>query len=260
MRKFFIILTLISLSLSCHFLPSLAPDTGSSTRTDACLKKDPTAKPIITLEGLYEEYFGVSESPNGIAGYLNAGAAASDLENRLVGIQTDSNEKVKAQVIVDDVTGDSIVDVIVSLALPTAPGYGDAILAIYTCQDGQYLRHSIFGRTGAGSRSEGLFDGGGAHLVTVEDLNSDGISEIVFFVASLGELYIAGWDGEDFISLVQYSDELGNMQTYIPAQEGEGSIELKDMNNDGNLDVVVTNPASSEIWIWEETHFQLVEE
>ena len=84
------------------------------------------------------------------------------MEGQLTGIQTGSSDGIKAQVIEKDLTGDGCADVLVSLALPSVPGYGDAILAVYVCQGSQYLRHSLFGRVGAGGRGEGLYEGGGA--------------------------------------------------------------------------------------------------
>lgn len=275
MRKLITLLALGSLSLSCRFLVPAPPEntspepetaqspaSGRQTPTptpvsdnEPCFTgSSPDATPAITLEGIYKEYNGSPNASSGITAYLNARGEINRLQTQLTETQTDSGEKIKTQVIDQDVTGDSIPDVIVSLALPSVPGYGDTILAVYACEGGQYWRHGIFGRTGAGGRGEGLYNSGGARIEDIQDLNSDDVREIVFFVPSLGELYIAGWDGADFASLVQNVDELGNQQNYIPAQEG--FFEIRDVNNDGNLEIVVTDPAASEVWAWDGATFQ----
>ncbi len=254
MRGYFSILLLLSLSMSCRDLSFLVPDTDPTADDGLCVEGNPSAAPVITSDGLYAEFSGETGTANGITSYLNAGGGIEQLQEELAGIRTSSSDRIKAQVMTLDVTGDSIPDVTISLVLPTMPGYGDAILATFACQDHQYVRHGLFGRTGAGSRGEDLYDSGGARIQQIRDLNSDGIPEILFHVASLGELHIVEWDGRGFASLVQYSDGMGNSQTYIPAREG--SFTLEDRNNDGTLEIVVTDSSALKVWMWDGNHFQ----
>lgn len=254
MRKIFIILALTSLSLSCSIYSSLFSNTDSSKQDQLCVPHNSGLKPLITLDGIYGEYSTNGDAQGSITNYLNAGATVDDLENYLSEKVVNSDQKIKTQVVTQDLTRDSIADIIVSLTLPAIPDYGDSIVAVFACEDGRYIRHNLFGRTGAGSRGENLYNSGGANIEKIQDLNSDGTPEIIFFISSLGELYIAEWDGRGFISLIQYSDELENMQTYISVQEG--SFEFKDTNNDGNLEIVVTNRNSTDVWIWNGEYFQ----
>jgi hypothetical protein len=186
---------------------------------------------------------------------LNAGGEVDRLQAQLTGLQTGSPQKVKVQVLAHDVTGDSCADVVVSLALPSVPGYGDAILAVYTCQGTGYIRHNLFGRVGAGSRGIGLYEGGGARLQAIQDLNADDVPEIPFYVASLGELYIANWDGKEFTSLIEWVDELGNPSNFIPVRGG--AFEFVDLQGDGVLEVVLTDPPNE--WRWDGALFQPAE-
>jgi hypothetical protein len=252
MRKIFTILLLISLSLSCRLFSPPEPAIEMPAQTGPGATSEPAIPAALTLEGLYAEYAGDSDAASGISAYLNAGGAVEPLEGLLTGIQTGSSEKIKAQVIEKDLTGDGCADVLVGLALPSVPGYGDAILAVYACQGDRYLRHGIFGRVGAGGRGEGLYDGGGARVLEVSDLNADGVPEIPFFVASLGELYIAAWNGAEFSSLVEGYGELGESQSYIPAREG--AFEITDVDDDGKLEVVLSDPPG--LWRWDGTLFQ----
>jgi hypothetical protein len=251
-RKIFGILIMIYLSLSCRLFSPPMPVVEPPLQTGPAATSEPAAPDAITLEGLYAEYAGDSEAAKGLGAYLNAGGAVAPLEGLLNGIQTGSAERVKAQVIERDLTGDGCADVLVSLALPSVPGYGDAILAVYVCQGERYLRHGLFGRVGAGGRGEGLYEGGGASIELVEDLNADGVPEIAFFVASLGELYLAEWDGAGFSSLVERVDELGFPSSYIPAQEG--AFEFTDVDDDGTLEVLLTDPPG--LWRWDGSLYQ----
>lgn len=249
---FLIMVFLVCLSLGCGLFSFLEPAKKTAVPAEPGVTSEPGNVPAITLEGLYAEYAGEPQDMGGIGAYLNAGGAVERLQTLLTGIQTGTTEKIKAQILARDLTGDGCVDVIVSLALPTIPGYGDAIVAVYTCQGDQYVRHNLFGRVGAGSRGEGLFDGGGARIETVQDLNANGLPEILFFVPSLSELYIAAWDGAGFSSLVGWVDELGNPQSSIPAREG--AFEIMDLDQDGVLEVMVTDPPS--LWRWDGALFQ----
>jgi hypothetical protein len=252
MRKVFTILALVSLSLSCRLFSPQVPEIDAPIQVEPGGTSKPETDIVITLDGLYADYSGETQSAGSISAYLNAGGEIDRLKGQIAGIQTGSAEQITAQVLEQDVTGDGCTDVIVSLALPTLPGYGDAILAVYACQGDRYVRHSLFGRVGAGSRGEGLYDGGGARIVQVQDLNADSVPEILFFVASLGELYIAAWNGTEFSSLVEGYDELGNPQSYIPAREG--TFAIRDVDDDGMLEVVLTDPPG--LWRWDGALFQ----
>ena len=238
-----------SLLLACGlFSPGAATSTPPANAPQADLPEGRTgATPELTLSGLYEEYAGTTYAQGGISAYLQAGGETGRLQERLTAIDTGSGEQVMADVVIGDLTGDGCEDVLVSLALPSVPGYGDAILAAYICQEDGYVRHNLFGRVGAGSRGEGLYEGGGARIEGVMDLNADGLPEVLFYVASLHELYIAGWDGRGFTSLVDHVDELGNPQGYIPAREG--AFEIQDLDDDGVFEVVLSDPPA--VWRWD---------
>jgi hypothetical protein len=256
MRRTGAILALLSLTLACRLFSPVEPENATPAQPDTGGTSQPAAAPSLTIEGLYAEYSGEVDTGGGISSYLNAGGAVDQLESQLANTQTGSTEMIKTQVLAQDVTGDGCEDVIVSLALPSVPGYGDAILAAYTCQGDRYVRHNLFGRVGAGSRGEGLYDGGGAHIEGVKDLNADGLPEIPFYVASLSELYIAEWNGTEFVSLIECVDELGNPQGYIPAREG--AFEIKDLDEDGVLEIVLSDPPG--VWRWDGSLFQPVDE
>ncbi len=247
------LLALVSLILSCRLFSPPGPVVETPAQNEPGVTREPAAPDAITLEGLYAEFGGDSDAANGISAYLNAGGAVAPLEGLLTKIRTGSNDVIKAQVIEKELTGDDCADVLVSLALPSVPGYGDAILAAYVCQDDRYLRQGLFERVGAGLRGEGLYEGGGASIELVEDLNADDVPEIVFFAASLGELYIAEWDGTEFSSLVNWQDELGDPHSYIPAREG--AFELRNTDEGGVMEVVVTDPPG--LWRWDGNLFQL---
>ena len=250
--KLIIVALMAGLSLGCSLFSFLIPAKDTPEPVEPAGTSAPVNAPAITLEGLYAEYAGEPQASGGIGAYLNAGGEVERLQALLSGIETGAAEKIKAQVLSQDLTGDGCADVVVSVALPSVPGYGDAILAAYTCQGEQYARHNLFGRVGAGSRGEGLYDGGGARIELVQDLNADGLPEILFFVPSLRELYIAEWDGAGFSSLVDWVDELGSPQKSIPAKEG--TFEVKDLDQDGVLEVVVTDPPG--LWRWDGAHYQ----
>jgi hypothetical protein len=252
MRKLFTILLLVSLTLGCRLFSPPEPAIEIPAQTGPGATSEPAATDAITLEGLYAEYTGDAQVAGGISAYLNGGGAVAPLEGLLTGIQTGSAERIKAQVIEKDLTGDDCVDVLVSMALPSVPGYGDALLAAYVCQGDRYMRRGLFSRVGAGGRGEGLYEGGGARVLEVRDLTGDGVPEIPFFVASLGELYIDAWNGSEFSSLVEGYGELGEPQSYIPAQEG--AFEITDVDDDGTLEVVLTDPP--DLWRWDGTLFQ----
>lgn len=246
------ILALLSVTLACRLLSPSEPESASPAQPGNGETSQPAGALSLTIGGLYAEYSGESGAAGGINAYLNAGGAVDRLESRLTDIETGSTEAVKAQVLTRDVTGDGREDVLVGLALPSVPGYGDAILAAYLPQGQAYVRHNLFARVGAGSRGEGLYESGGARILPIQDLNADDLPEIPFYVASLGELYIASWDGAEFASLVDHVDELGNPQSYIPAREG--AFEIRDLEADGVLEVVVTDPPG--LWRWDGGQYQ----
>lgn len=242
--------------LACQLFSPPEPESVIPPQPETGRTSQPAVAPSITIDGLYAEYSGDAGAAGGVSAYLNAGGAVDQLESQLANIQTGSTEMIKAQVIAQDVTGDGCGDVLVSLALPSVPGYGDAILATYNCQGDRYVRHNLFGRVGAGSRGEGLYDGGGAHIEGVKDLNADGLPEIPFYVASLSELYIVEWNGTEFASLIDHVDELGNPQGYIPAREG--AFEIQDLDDDGVFEVVLNDPPV--VWRWDGSLFQPADE
>ena len=256
MRTTGAILAFMIVTLGCRLLSPSEPAVEMPGQPEPGITSVMETGSVITLDGLYAEYSGEAGAAGGINAYLNAGGAIDRLENQLTDVRTGSTEAIKAQVLAQDLTGDGCEDVVVSLALPSVPGCGDAILAAYTCQGDRYARHNLFGRVGAGSRGEGLYEGGGARLQTVQDLNADGLPEIPFYVASLGELYIARWNGEGFASLIDYVDELGNPQSYIPARKG--AFEIVDLDDDGVLEVILTDPSG--VWRWDGALFQPVDE
>lgn len=204
----------------------------------------------IFIEGFYYEgeLEGEDPDPNiGVLGYLNSSGSSAGL-----GI---------------------IPDVIVSIAIPTLAqgGYGDAFLTVYICDQASYKSNVVFVRAGAGDRAEGLYAGGGALIHSVRDMNANGVSDIVFSVPSLGELYVVEWNGDHFGVLIKNFDEDLLLDfSYINIYNGNFVVRNTD-GNDGS-EILITyrlvprdertancGPEGNrtETWAWEGYHFTL---
>lgn len=88
-----------------------------------------------------------------------------------------------SQVIAQDVTGDAIPEIFVAITdAIVSVNYGESHLIMFQCVDNTYQETILFRRAGAGSRAEGLYTGGGVHILSIADLNSDDTMDLVFEV------------------------------------------------------------------------------
>jgi len=154
------------------------------------------------------------ENREEILQYLNVGGGLKEAAERLLTVYGDP-------AIVEDVTGDNIPE-LVFVDYTKEPK-----LHVFSCHNGQYqdILPDI---------SDGLTGYSTAISATVNDLNQNGISDILLKTncsRGLGctSLFILEWDGTEFINLIK------------PREIFEGTAErnIEDINNDGTLEVIV---------------------
>ena len=192
--------------------PTAAPPSGPDP---VCVP--PQGFPPLEAES-YQLY------PQAIADFLNAGGPVSLLSVALRenGFSNTPNPAIEAEL-----NGDGKQDVVVSV---TDPNYfGDpaaGALLIYTCEDGQFiLRHVELSAEHAGAPA----------LLLVQDLNADGLTEIVFSSPTCGahscfeDAAIWSWDGAGFVNrLGMPTNDLPfpNMQVTDYDQDGIYNLEV----------------------------------
>jgi hypothetical protein len=246
--------------------PGLLPDpaAGNAGSLSECAQTG-EASPLVKTDLLRPDF------DEKIAAYLNAGGDDEALESILTGfshaeLEPDSPEPVLAEVTSADVTGNALADVLVGITIPYGNGFGESTFSIYHCQNGQYIPQVLFSRRGAGSRAEGLYTGGGAMVLLIQDLNQNAVAEVIFSVNWPGyaEVYVAEWSGEEFISLIpRYQSPLLDWLTSIPINPDQDTLQLEDVTGDGLLDIIITGPRQcaeastctpsgtrTEIWSW----------
>jgi hypothetical protein len=204
--------------------------------------------------------------------FLMEGGTATELEDILSSVCGSvwnlAPEPVFAQVWEADLNLDERLDRIVSLTLPYGDGMGEAHVFVYTYGGGGLGYHLLFRRAGAGSRAEGLYAGGGASLLLVEDLNHNSYPEIVFEVRweLQSELYVYELVGIDFKPLIEEYSEI-EMTTQHHLTFHEGFVEIMDVEGDGAKEILWNIPLQgpdlfigeipirSEIWAWDAALF-----
>ncbi|MBC8507022.1 MAG: hypothetical protein ISR58_09445 [Anaerolineales bacterium] len=237
--------------------PTITPTHGpTSTPTiefvavgEVCLPED--ASVTIDSDVLMDPDFDLT-----IAEYLSAGGNVNELEKSFA-LQISSGEKSRVRVIPYDITGDGILDVLMTLTIPYGNGLGESHVLAFRCVGGGYESDIFFRRAGAGERAEGLFTGGGAVIKSLADINKNGIDDILFEVNWPGyqEYYLLAWDGAEFKSLIYYVDILG-MEKYR-LEVADGNIQIMDINEDGIFELEVTGidfntgNMATVIWRWD---------
>ncbi len=221
--------------------PTLGPPTTRTPAPPAVCPEPGIAQPIES------ETMILPELETQILAYLNARGSADGLEANLETLSgtlmADAPaEPFLASVVTQDVTGDTTPDVILGLTLPYGYGYGAAAIYFFYCQEGQYVSVPWFIREGAGDRAEGLYSGGGARIMAVQDMNLNGVPEIVMAVywTDQKEFYIAEWDGAKFASLIRRLDpvlleEFANLTVY------DGDVTIADVDRDGTFELVANH-------------------
>ena len=221
--------------------------------------------PEDTAPSITDEIFKQPDFENTIAKFLNDGGSPKAL-----GYQLNPEEAVTEpnliQVIRPDIDSDGIADVLVTITLHHFDGYGETHVLAYVCRDGQYENRVLFRRAGAGSRAEGLYAGGGAKIESLDDLNQDGTIEILFSVNWPGyaEYYLVTWANEQFTSLIEYIDILGNLRYSLDVEPG--NVKVDDVDSDGIYELVVTAMnyqtmlEETNNWFWDGKKYSLPNE
>jgi hypothetical protein len=197
-----------------------------------------------------EDVFGRPDFESDIEAYLNAGGAISDLPQVLV--PTDVDRAIRLQIVSQDITGSGVPDLFIGVTLPYGNGDGETHLLFFACVEEQYEGEILFRRAGAGSRSEGLYEGGGVNVKSVGDINGNGRGDVLLSVnwPGYGEHYLLEWEGNQFVSLIEYKGLLGESRVWIETH-GEG-IDISDVDGDGILEIVVGEEGAGQaIWRWD---------
>ena len=263
------------------------PETAGANSTSTSSLTTPTLGPLVTRTPApsaacpargsppavsFEELSGAGpdEPEQPILKYLNGGGAPGDLAAMLTGLRAppgldegEGGEPVLAQVVTQDVTGDTTPDVLVTFTVPYGRGYGATSALIAVCNQERYEMYVMFRRAGAGSRAEGLYTGGGAGILAVEDVNQDAVPEVVLQVlwTDQAEFYVYEWNGSGFDNLIRRYDDIMLMEFYNLIVY-RGDVQVQDATGDGVPDLVLTDrlppdyPLAfperdrTEIWSW----------
>jgi hypothetical protein len=216
-----------------------------------CVKLDET----VTAPG---ELFRQPGFETEIEAYLNAGGSIDGLPGAFV--STDVEQAIQLQIVGQDVTGSGIPDVLIGVTIPYGGGDGETHLLFFRCAEGRYQGEILFRRAGAGSRMEGLYEGGGVEINSVGDVNGNERGGVFFSVnwPGYGEHYLLEWERDRFISLFEYRGLLGEDRRWIETRGEE--VEVFDTDGDGVYEIVV-NPGDDDvggeriIWRWDGEHY-----
>ena len=102
---------------------------------------------------------------------------------------------------------------------------------------------------------EGLYAGGGAVVENVGDWNGNGKGEVLFSVnwPGYGEYFLVEWDGEKFVSLIEYRNRLGATCYWIEVFGQE--VEIVDIDGDGYDEIMagyaMLNSDGSVRWVYQ---------
>jgi hypothetical protein len=174
----------------------------------ACPKEDPEI--VTDFSGPY--IYGSGE----ILTYLNSGGALAQLATSLSGPKLDSSW---GKII--DLTGDGLTEIVYR---------GLVRYDILGCKDGKY--QNLF---------EFATNDFSVDLKDVLDLNKDGIPELIFYSFSrygFAEVYIVGWDGNSFRSLIDVGIDT-TTDAVLDSVSATAYHKLMDTNGDGLKEIVV---------------------
>lgn len=212
-----------------------------------CVELDDT----VTVPG---EVFRQPDFEAEVEAYLNAGGSISGLPSALA--STDVDRAIRIQMVSQDVTGSGVPDLLIGMTLPYISGDGETHLLFFTCVGEQYEGEVLFRRAGAGSRMEGLYEGGGVEVEAVRDMNGNGRTEVFFSVnwPGYGEHYLLEWEGRQFVSLIEYQGMLGENRNWIETHGEE--VGIVDVDGDGVYEIVVDEEGDQAgggqtIWRWD---------
>ena len=234
-------------------IPTLALGTPvTHTPAPAAVCPEPSDA-TFTIEPLspYQEDYAVQ-----ILDYLNTHGSANDLEsalNKLTGFKDETAWWASAEVVTEDVTGDTSPEIIVDLVFDVEGEYSPLFvnLYIFSCHEGQYeARYKLMD---LGAKFSGPDPKEGTGIRAIQDMNLDGIPEIVFSylyvhhgVATIWPeldyarfFYIIQWDRNDFVNMIQDEES-----PFTSVLNGDGSI--RDTDRDGTLELVLSHGASRE--------------
>jgi hypothetical protein len=212
-----------------------------------CVELDDT----VTVPG---EVFRQPDFEAEVEAYLNAGGSISGLPGAFV--STDIDQAIRIQIVSQDLTGSGVPDLFIGVTLPYASGDGETHLLFFTCMGEQYEGEVLFRRAGAGSRMEGLYEGGGVKVEAVRDMNGNGRTEVFFSVNWLGygEHYLLEREERQFVSLIEYQGMLGERRNWIETYGEE--VGILDVDRDGVYEIVVSEEGDGAggrqtIWRWD---------
>ncbi|NJL92285.1 MAG: hypothetical protein HC915_00465 [Anaerolineae bacterium] len=246
-------------TLSSTPTPILPPGAAAPPASSAgCI---PQARPNPPLPDL-ERY-----ALDGVLDYLNTGGSPAVLAAALADYHT-SLGPILSQWETLDLEGDGQPEFLVSITLPTFAGYGagdfgDTFMALFRCVPGEdpYQAHLLFLRTGAGSRSEGLYAGGGARLAAWGDFNANGLPDLLVAVS---------WDFLEYGRYVEYYlsefDPAASTLTplFPPVPENAyrvyttvtatdpSALQLVDVEQDGLAEIQIEN----QLYRWDGEHYR----
>jgi hypothetical protein len=206
-----------------------------------------------------------------ILAYLNTRGSAAGLQALLdsLTVETEPPAAVLAHVLDSDLTGDGIPEVVVDVIVPEGGGYASTALLVFTCREGAYgpvLSLQL-------SPGEGLYPDGGYGVRAVQDLNGDGVRDLVVALTAgpTRRFYILEWNGGAFGSLIEprFDPFTTSLVYYIEVQSGDGQV--VDVDGDGLYEWVVTHylaplspdstgeapPVRRDVWAWDGYAFRL---
>ena len=184
--------------------------------------------------------------------YLNNGGSISELITILAERGNTLGPHL-SQIITQDVTRNGVPDIFIALTIAySAFGDGETHLLMFRCVNKQYTSTILFRRAGAGSRAEGLYRGGGARILRIQDLNRNNIPDILFSAnwdyefGTFSEIYLIEWQGTEFRSLIEFDNELGETQYHINTESDRCFI-VEDIDGDGIFELI---PEDGAVYVW----------
>jgi hypothetical protein len=242
--------------LPTHTLPPLTPTLGPPiTRTPAPAAECPKPSPETPTIAFSQN---IDEIEKQILAYLNAGGSPLALVTAFRQMALpDPAIFVKGTVFTVDVTGDTTPDVVMDWVV-FANGATEGTIFVFSCNQGRYQTVHVANFGGTTFLAPDEYENAG--LRAVQDMNQDGVPEIVYaFVYNAGFVvgaerlfYIIEWDGADFVNLVFGSlDRFGRFDPCECAIVSNGDGEIRDTNGDGYLELTVTWGLPLQDWIYD---------
>ena len=184
--------------------------------------------------------------------YLNKGGTFATMQETLAIVR--QPHPILLQTTTYDVTGDELSDLFLAITIPYDENNGETYLLFFVCIENRYEGEIVFRRGGAGSRSEGLYAGGGARIDTIRDLNGDKHVDVVISATwpNYGELYALTWQDQAFKSLITDQTTLGERRYWI--QTHGQPIIVADQDDDSIFEISVVDEATSKaytLWYWD---------